>query len=1243
MGEPSGGPDATGAPRVGRAVTWSAAATLALIAGGFWFYRVQEAALRQEIEERLAAIAQVNSERVAQWRRDQWLDAALLAENPFLGDGLTRLWNNPDNELADDIDNYLRRVQREHDYADILIVDPDGRVRHSLEQQTELSPFFAAAVEQAMLLKERVFVDELGMMNGGAPFATVAPLYTPDDDGADAQPSGVLILVNDVMRHLFPLIESWPTASESGETLLVRRVQRGVGEAVVLNKAISEQPEGADAPQAAVAASTAGVTADLAQHGVVECLDYRGARVLAAITPVPNSDWLVVSKQNHDEAFALWHIRSTLILALLGAAFITFGAIGFVFWHRGRRKYFEERYRREAQRRASAERFGVILGSIGDGVIVTDEAGNVDFLNGVAETLTGWSSAEARGKPLRDVFHIYNGETRAEAENPVERVMREGAVIGLANDTWLISRDGPERPIADSGAPVRDASGELIGVVLVFQDQTEQYRARKELMASEERHRLLIESAPDAIFVQVDGCFAYLNPACLKLLGATNAESLLGSSVLERFHPSYHETIRARIRKLNDERKPVALVEEELISLSGEVVPAEVSAMPIEFEGKHGALVFVRDIRVRKHAETALKQNLAMLERTERIAQVGSWEWDIMHDDVRWSTELYRIFGMNPAEPPPPFSEHSKLYPRDGYERMRQAVTLCTETGAPYELELQIIRTDGSIRWCVAHGEAERDSEGRIHRLVGSLQDITERKRAEEDLRRSEEKFRSLFVNHAAVKLLIDPKAGAILDANEAAAAFYGWTVDELRGMTMAQINTRSPAELESEMEAARPSKKTYFESQHRKADGSVADVEMFSSNIVIDGQNVLHTVVHDISEKRRIEGELLQAQKMESIGQLAGGVAHDFNNMLGVILGNAELAMHDLDPDTPLYSDLDNIVTAANRSTDIARQLLAFARKQTIHPVVLDLNETVSGMLKMLRRLIGENIDLIWSPGHELWPVLMDPVQIDQILVNLCVNARDAINDVGRIIIETHNVSLDETYCDEHHGFSPGDFVVLTVSDDGAGMDKETRERIFEPFFTTKDVGKGTGLGLSTVYGIVKQNDGFVHVYSEPDQGTTFRIYFARQKAHSVEPAAEEAPDSLVGKGETILIVEDEIAILSLAERMLEKLDYHVLTAATPEEALQIAREHENQIHLLITDMVMPGMNGRDLAESLTKQYPGLRVLFMSGYTADAIARRGVLDGSAMFVQKPFTQKMLATKVREVFDSTKPAVTRKD
>jgi len=389
-----------------------------------------------------------------------------------------------------------------------------------------------------------------------------------------------------------------------------------------------------------------------------------------------------------------------------------------------------------------------------------------------------------------------------------------------------------------------------------------------------------------------------------------------------------------------------------------------------------------------------------------------------------------------------------------------------------------------------------------------------------------------------------------------------------------------------------------------------------------------------DITARKSLEEQLIHSQKLESVGRLAGGVAHDFNNMLQVINSYAEIAMLKTDSSQPIYRYLSQIREAAGRSADLTRQLLAFARRQSVTPKIVDLNDAVSKMLKLLQRLMGDAIEIIWKPSAISWNTRIDPSQVDQILANLSVNARDAISKTGRLTIETENAVFDEKYCALHLGSRPGNYVMLAVSDNGSGMDKETLSHLFEPFFTTKGVGKGTGLGTATVFGIVKQNDGFINVYSEIGIGTTFSVYLPRFEAsEETSQAAKETP-ALPRGTETVLVVDDEAKLLVLTRQLLEELGYTVLTASGPKEVIRLYQERGKEIDLLISDVVMPQMNGRELVQRISATKVGLKYLFMSGYTADVITNHGVLDEGVNFIQKPFSIQQLALKVREVLNA---------
>ncbi len=585
------------------------------------------------------------------------------------------------------------------------------------------------------------------------------------------------------------------------------------------------------------------------------------------------------------------------------------------------------------------------------------------------------------------------------------------------------------------------------------------------------------------------------------------------------------------------------------------------------------------------------------------------------------------------------------VHPDDREGTAKAMENLCRPPFSAY-MEQRAMTKDG-WRWLGWMDTAVLDENNALTAIIGVGRDITDRRQAEEALRKSEERFKSIFEgSHDAITLTTE--SGSVIDCNHRALELFGLnSKEEFKNRRPSDFSPPFQPDGRTSREAAdsyirgvtQGGKFDRFEWVHRHTTGKIVPTEIILSSYELKGEKVLQASIRDITERKKAEEEreklhnqLAQAQKMDSVGRLAGGVAHDFNNMLGVILGHSELAMEQTDPASPVHADLMEIHKAARRSADLTRQLLAFARRQTALPKVLDLNDTVAGMLKMLQRLISEDIDLAWMPGINLWPVKIDPTQVDQILANLCVNARDAISGVGKVTLETENVSLDEAYRMDHPECVSGDYVMLAISDDGCGMDAETLANLFEPFYTTKQVGQGTGLGLATIYGIVKQNNGFINVYSEPGQGATFKIYLPRER-EAVEAKEESEPAAIPAGNETVLVVEDEPSILHLGTTILQRFGYTVLAARTPSEAIALASGHEGPLHLLVTDVVMPEMNGKELKVRIEKIKPGIKVLFMSGYTANVIMHRGILEGEVQFLEKPFSVNSLAGKVREVLD----------
>ena len=509
--------------------------------------------------------------------------------------------------------------------------------------------------------------------------------------------------------------------------------------------------------------------------------------------------------------------------------------------------------------------------------------------------------------------------------------------------------------------------------------------------------------------------------------------------------------------------------------------------------------------------------------------------------------------------------------------------------------------------------------------------DITASKQAQADMERLK-----VAIEYADEVIVITDTQGDIQYANPAFTKTTGYTFKEAYRQNPRILKSGQHDEtFYRRLWSTITSGKTWSGRMvNRKKDGTLYTEDATISPVFNEQGAIVNFVAikRDITEQLKLEEQYLQAQKMESIGRLTGGVAHDFNNILSVIIGYTEMCLEEIDSSHHLYADLEKIHDAGLRSAGIIRQLLAFSRKQTIVPKILHLNDVVAGMLKMLHRLIGENIELIWKPGSDLPPVKMDPAQIDQILANLCVNARDAISNAGAITIRTDCAVLEKSVQIKNWRITAGDYVTLSFSDTGCGMTDDVQGKIFEPFFTTKG-NQGTGLGLATVYGIIKQNNGYIVSDSEPGKGTTFTMYLPAHAQDAIRSQGDNPESQQPGRGELVLLVEDDLTILDLGRTLLKKLGYRTLTTSSPQDALDLAKQHVERIDLLITDVIMPEMNGKELSERLTRLHPELHTLYMSGYPADVIAPHGVLEEDVVFLQKPFSSKQLSKKIRQALE----------
>ena len=859
------------------------------------------------------------------------------------------------------------------------------------------------------------------------------------------------------------------------------------------------------------------------------------------------------------------------------------------------------------------------------------------------ETILGYSQEEVNNFKLGD---IHPPETKKRVIAAFDKVFRgESNSDQVFIDAEHRRKNGSLVWMEISAVMHRDNQGRPVSFTGVSRDITERKQAEDALRESEEKYRLLIDNLNEGIWqIDKDGYTIFVNDSMAEMLGYT-VQEMQGKHLFE-----FMDAQEVQLTKKYMQRRQKGIKEQHehtLVCRDGSYIFTNLETSPIyDKDSKYiGAIAGVQDVTDRKQAEEALRQSenyyRAIFENSGSAMFIIEEDATISH--VNSNFEKMLGYAKQEVEGKKFWTEF--IHADDvGWMKKNHYLRRSDPRGAPLNYEFRFFARNGDLR----HGFLTVDIISGTAQSVASVIDITERKQAIEELKERESFIKATLDNlpvGVAVNS-VDPEV-RFAYMNDNFARFYRttrealdapndfWEVvytdatfrEQIKKRVLEDCASNDPERMYWEdIPVSRPGKKPFY---------------ITAKNIPLPENNLMVSTVWDVTNRKRAEEEqeklqkqLAQAQKMESVGRLAGGVAHDFNNKLSIINGYAELAMEAIDSSDPLQETIQEIYTAGQQSAGIVRQLLAFARKQTISPVLLDLNDTISSMLKMLQRLIGENIDLAWHPGKNLWPVKIDPSQVDQIMANLAVNSRDAISDVGKLTIETDNIVVDEDYCRNNPEAIPGQYVMLAVSDNGCGIEEEIREQLFDPYFTTKEVGKGTGLGLPTVYGIVKQNNGFINVYSEPGEGTTFKLSFpSREETKPSLYSAKKTTGQIPTGTETVLVVEDEKTILQMSKQMLERLGYTVETAGSPAEALQISNEYDGTIHLLVTDVVMPEMNGRDLSGQMVKSHPGLKTLYMSGYTADVIAHHGVLDEGLQFIQKPFSLRDLALKVREVID----------
>jgi len=865
-----------------------------------------------------------------------------------------------------------------------------------------------------------------------------------------------------------------------------------------------------------------------------------------------------------------------------------------------------------------------------NGIALADMNGILNYVNDAFIRLWGYTDAsEILGRSALSFW-----ESREQALEVLARVRKEGTWSGVMSG---LRKDGARFTSQVSTSLFTDSGGRLAGIMASFWD----LKAEELLKEHEKRYRELVAriSSGVAVYEAVDGgrdfIFKDINPAGGHI-SKVRREDIIGRSLLTVFPGAQEIGLFRALQRVwntgNAEHLPAVLYQDGRISHWTENHLYKLPSNEI--------VAVYDDVTEQKHLEESLRTVALAVEHSSDAIGMSTPEGMHYYQNKAF-TDLFGEVGEHPLQ-----TELENTF-------LGREIMDTVKAGTPWRGELKSRDKNKDPIDILMRAYAIKDNSGSIQGLVGLITDITAQKRAESELHEIRQLLEAALAQLPLGVLIVKGPDISVQFVNQTFLVLHAIDPQDSEGIHALKAYTAwqayrpdgSPYPFEElPLCRALTHGKTTCDEQHviRDMQGVKRWITVNAAPIRDKEGNIISAIVliEDISKRKEAEEEqtglrarLAQAEKMESVGRLAGGVAHDFNNMLMVIGGYTEMALQDLGPDHPVRMAMNEIHQAVARAAEITRQLLAFTRKQPRNPRPLDLNEVIEDLLKMLRRLIGEHIELVWTAKEDLWTAYIDPSQVNQLLVNLCVNARDAIQGNGRITVETGNITLDETYCTSHEGFFPGEFVCFVVTDTGMGMDEITRKSIFEPFFTTKEADKGTGLGMATVYGIVKQNNGFINIYSEPGLGTSVRIFLPRHAGAKERVQEQQQVRIPEGAGETVLFVEDEPSILKMGRRLLGRLGYNVLATCSPGEAIRLARDHENKIHLLVSDMIMPEMNGQELARHIQELFPKCGVLYMSGYTAETITRQGILNEGVHFIQKPFSVDQFAKKVREIID----------
>ncbi|HSS98494.1 MAG TPA: PAS domain S-box protein [Terriglobales bacterium] len=864
-------------------------------------------------------------------------------------------------------------------------------------------------------------------------------------------------------------------------------------------------------------------------------------------------------------------------------------------------------------------------------VWITDAKGSTTFCNRHWYEFSGLTAGQTYNNEWHTLIHP---DDRERARSTWQNALDTGKAYE-SEYRYKRSRDGKYRWHLSKGIPLKNGSGKVEKWIGFGIDIHDSKTAEHELADREARLSAIVNTGPDCIkLLAADGSLLEMNQAGLAIMEADSPGQIIGKHLIERvISKQYYKAFRDLNQRIFRGEDGELIY--EIVGFKGTHRWLQTHATPLR--DKKGtiraALAITRDITQQKKAEDELRASetkfRALFEHSSDAVALFDKDWKV----VFCSTSIERILGVRPED----VIGHDALewvHPDDRAPVGKTYMHVLSHPGETVTARVRLRAKNGSWK-VIERNITNLLDDPNIGAIVNNVRDITEKVRIDEALRGSEERFAKAFQSSPLPVLITTWEEARFQDVNDAALELSGYSREDVIGRTVDELNLwGSPEDRAAFYQVLQESRQVKaLQSTFRTRKGEIRHVELFADTIELDGVSCLLTIARDTTESLKLEAQFRQAQKMDAIGRLAGGVAHDFNNMLAVIVGYVQLLQDRVESIDSAQKHIEQIRKACERAAGLTRQLLAFSRKQIVQPRILNLNIIVNNLSKMLLRVIGEDITLSMVPGIPMGSIKADLGQIEQVLMNLIINARDAMPNGGRIIIETSNAELKENHAQHRPTVVGGSYVMLSVSDTGTGMDEPTMARIFEPFFTTKGSGKGTGLGLSMVYGIVKQSNGYIWVASEPGKGATFKMYFPRVNEEPDALVAQTFEPPIAGGSETILVVEDDPSLCELVVALLEESGYKVLEALDAKEALDIARKKKN-IKLLLTDVIMPTMSGTELAKEISKLRPDIKVLFMSGYSGDLVTSHGILEAATNLVEKPFTKHTLLSKVRAVLDN---------